>query len=117
MLLGKLVSHDSTAQIILELKPCVTVCVASASPWRTFWNYSSVCYVRIDWIARRLDGAQAIIDGRVLDHIDPLFQSPRSIVRQRICELMGTLAEHEPIVPVIMMLKPWVQLMHLLRTC
>jgi hypothetical protein len=88
-------------------------------------------------IAQWLDGAQAIVDAKALDHvlISPkpdisfdkatnyerlvviLLESPKSEVREWTCQLVGRLASHYSTAPAIfeLELKPCVRLVSLLR--
>jgi hypothetical protein len=66
-------------------------------------------------IARWLEGAQAMVDAKVQDHISKLFNSQDPWVQLGTCWLVENLAGHEPIVPAILELNLLEQLMVLAR--
>jgi hypothetical protein len=53
-------------------------------------------------IAEWLEGAQAMVDAKVQDHILNLLQSQGSYIVSRACWLVKELAGHEPTVPAIL---------------
>jgi hypothetical protein len=53
-------------------------------------------------IARWLEGAQAIVDAKVQEHISKLLKSQSSGVVEWACRLVAELASHEPTVLTIL---------------
>jgi hypothetical protein len=53
-------------------------------------------------IAHWLEGAQAMVDAKVHDHILKLLKSQSSGILYQTCWLMENLAGHEPTVPAIL---------------
>ncbi|KAF7356891.1 hypothetical protein MVEN_01024900 [Mycena venus] len=77
-LLGRLASHESTAPAILELKPCVQL--------TDFLHDKNSDVVReamyaLAQIARRIEGAQAIVEAKTLDQVLKLLESPNPDIR------------------------------------
>jgi hypothetical protein len=62
-------------------------------------------------IARWLEGAQAIVDAKVHDHILKLLESQDVVVVDWTCLLVKNLAGHEATVPAILELNLLKQLM------
>jgi hypothetical protein len=61
-------------------------------------------------IAHWLEGAQALVNAKVQDHIFKLLKSQGSWVATQTCQLMEVLAGHKPTVPAILELNPLKQL-------
>jgi hypothetical protein len=57
-------------------------------------------------IAEWSDGAQTIVNAKVMNRILALFKSPSSSIRKRTCELVAKLAGHESAAPAVWQLKP-----------
>jgi hypothetical protein len=57
-------------------------------------------------IAEWSDGAQTIVNAKVMNLILALFKSPSSSIRKRTCELVANLAGHESTAPAFWQLKP-----------
>ncbi|KAF7356890.1 hypothetical protein MVEN_01024800 [Mycena venus] len=111
-LLGRLASHESTAPAILELTPCVQL--------TAFLHDKNSDVVReamyaLAQIARRTEGAQAIVEAKTLDHVLKLLESPNPDIRGWTSQLVGRLASHEPTAPAIFKLDASVRLVSLLR--
>jgi hypothetical protein len=66
-------------------------------------------------IARWSDGAEAVVDAMVLDHVSVLLESARSEVREWTCELVGRLTSHNCTAGAVLELKPHKRLVSLLR--
>ncbi|KAJ7257953.1 armadillo-type protein [Mycena haematopus] len=110
-LLGWLACHELTAPSILELNPCEWIVSLLSG------NDSCV----IEWatctlfqIARSVDGAKAMVDAKVLDHVLILFKSPTPSIRRWACELVGRLANHNSTRSAVLKLNPCVQIVSLL---
>ncbi|KAF7356863.1 hypothetical protein MVEN_01022000 [Mycena venus] len=111
-LVTELARHGSTAPAIFKLQPYVQLVSllfddhsdVVASAMRAFAK-----------IARWMDGAQSIVDAKVTDHILDVLESQSPDVRRRTCELVGWLAFHKLTASAILKLKPYSQLVYLLR--
>ncbi|KAF7356897.1 hypothetical protein MVEN_01025500 [Mycena venus] len=110
-LVGWLASHESTAPAILELKLYVQL-VSLLSDDHSGVIGSAMCGLAN--IARWLDGAQAVVDAKAMDHTLILLQSSDVYVRKWTGQLVGWLASHESTAPAILGLKLYVQLVFLL---
>ncbi|KAF7360382.1 hypothetical protein MVEN_00768000 [Mycena venus] len=99
MLLGNLASHESTAPAVLELNLCeqLVSLVGEGDSKLTRVAQGVLCH-----IAQWLDGAQAIVGAPVLDHVLELLESPRWAVRDRACDLVEKLAQHDTTLPTIL---------------
>lgn len=69
-------------------------------------------------ILRRLEGAQAIVDAKLLDRvlelrILELLYSPITDIQASTCKLVGRLVSHEPTAPAILRLNPSTRLANL----
>ncbi|KAF7350423.1 hypothetical protein MVEN_01347300 [Mycena venus] len=109
-LLGRLASHYSTAPAIfeVELKPCTRLVDEDVL-------VIAMAMYALSQIARWSDGAEAVIDAMVLDHVLILLEVPRSEVQTWTCELVGRLTSHNCTVAAILELKPHKQLASLCR--
>ncbi|KAF7356894.1 hypothetical protein MVEN_01025200 [Mycena venus] len=111
-LLGRLASHESTAPAILELKPCVQL--------TAFLHDDNLDVVReamyaLAQIARRIEGAQAIVEAKALERILKLLESPNPDIRGWTSQLVGRLASHDATAPAVYKLDASVQFASLLR--
>ncbi|KAJ7355641.1 armadillo-type protein [Mycena albidolilacea] len=110
-LVGQVASHKSTAPTVLKLNPSMQLVSLLGGeddlvPRVTF----ALCR-----IARWIDGAKAVVDAKVLDHVLRLLASPNPDIRRWACVLTGNLASHESTAPAILQLKPIPQLKSLLQ--
>ncbi|KAF7359744.1 hypothetical protein MVEN_00699100 [Mycena venus] len=111
-LVGNLASFESTAPAVLMLKPwvqLVTLLRDNESEVAKNATYALSC------ISRWLDGAEAIVDSKTLDHALGLLISSSPNIRAWACMLVGRLANHKSTALAVLTLKPWVQLVTLLR--
>ncbi|KAF7360380.1 hypothetical protein MVEN_00767800 [Mycena venus] len=111
VLLGNLASHECTAPAILELNLCeqLVSLMGEEDSELSQAAQGALCH-----IAQRLDGAQAIVEAPVLDHVLVLLESPRWAVRGRACDLVEKLAQHDLTLPAILKSKARVMLVSLL---
>ncbi|KAJ7355546.1 armadillo-type protein [Mycena albidolilacea] len=105
-LIGNTARHSFTAPAILNVYPSVQLVSLlgaedSFVPWVTY---------ALSQIARWVDGAKAIIEAKVLDHVLPLLESSNPDTRKWACELVGNLAGHKSTAPTILKLNPSVLL-------
>ncbi|KAF8196770.1 armadillo-type protein [Mycena galopus ATCC 62051] len=115
-LVGRLASHQSTAPAISKLNPCARI-VALLS--RDYSRVIEQAVYALSEIAKSRDGAHAIVKAKATDHISILLDSPswqvaKWQVRKWTCRLVGRLASHELISPIIFALKLSQQLVFLL---
>ncbi|KAK7031352.1 armadillo-type protein [Favolaschia claudopus] len=68
-------------------------------------------------IAKSSNGAQAVIEANLVEHILPLLGSRDDATLLRTCQLLGRLASHEPTFEAILKLNPCPLLLPLLRDC
>ncbi|KAJ7355609.1 armadillo-type protein [Mycena albidolilacea] len=106
-LTGNLASHESTAPATLQLKPCEQIVSLPGV------EFSEATYA-LSQITRWEDGAKAVVDAKVLDHILPLLESPNPMARKWACELTGRLARYGSTAPAILKLNISVLLVSLL---
>ncbi|KAJ7920864.1 armadillo-type protein [Mycena leptocephala] len=66
-------------------------------------------------IATSPEGAQAAVDGNLLDYVVNLLGSPKSLVLRWTCRMLERLASYGPTTAVLLNSKPCVQLVSLLR--
>ncbi|KAF7350410.1 hypothetical protein MVEN_01345800 [Mycena venus] len=112
-LVGSLASHESTAAAILVLKP-LQVLVSLLSDKDS--EVVNEAVYTLSQIALSSDGAQAIVDAGVLDHLLALLQSTSPRIRKWACILVANLTYHESTTSraAVLMLKPFQTLMTLL---
>ncbi|KAF7350426.1 hypothetical protein MVEN_01347600 [Mycena venus] len=106
-LLGCLASHESIVPAVLELKPVMQLrsCLNEEDP-----RVIGGATYALSRIARRLDGALAIVDENVMDHVLELLESPSSNVQGYACILVGRLASYDLTAPAILEMQPCMQL-------
>ncbi|KAF7350458.1 hypothetical protein MVEN_01351300 [Mycena venus] len=110
-LVGNLAWHHSTRTAVLALKPFqALVTLLSDKDSRVV----SAAAHALSQIAHSLDGAQAIVDARGLDHVSKLLKSPTPNIRKWTCKLVGNLAWHHSIRAAVLALKPYESLVSLL---
>ncbi|KAF7356955.1 hypothetical protein MVEN_01031500 [Mycena venus] len=92
LLFEKLASHESTLPAIWESQACA---------WLVLLLHDEDTEV-ISWALRTLtefshwsEGAQAIVDSGVRDHVVVLLESPNSDLRKWTCQLVARLEKHE----------------------
>ncbi|KAF7358477.1 hypothetical protein MVEN_00898200 [Mycena venus] len=112
MLVGNLAAHESTAPAILKLKLCPQL--VSLLRNQDSSVISNATYA-LSQIARRLDSANDVIEANVIDHILELLGSPSPDIQRLSCKLVGNLAAHESIAPIILELKPCPRLVSFLH--
>jgi hypothetical protein len=66
-------------------------------------------------IAQRRDGAKAVFDAKVLDHVLTLLKSPNPFARGWTCVLVKGLASHGATAPAMLRRGPILQLVSLLQ--
>jgi peroxiredoxin family protein len=66
-------------------------------------------------IARWLDGAQAVVDTKAVDHIPELLETQSSNVQCRTCQLVARLVGYETTAPAILALEPYKRLVSFLE--
>ncbi|KAF7360360.1 hypothetical protein MVEN_00765700 [Mycena venus] len=90
ILLGKLVRHESIMLAILESKACVRL-ASLLHDQEVFWSAANT----LSSIAESPDGAEAIVEAKVLDDVLELLQSSTPKIRIWTCDLIGRLARHD----------------------
>ncbi|KAF7350393.1 hypothetical protein MVEN_01344100 [Mycena venus] len=127
VLAGNLASHDSTRAAILALRPVQTLVsslrrvkilgfdavLTSNSNENNYDVIESAMYA-LSRIGFWLDGAEAIVDAKALNHIPELLDSPSPTIRKYTCELVGSIARHESTVLAVLELKTSERLLTLL---
>jgi len=111
-LVGTLANHQSTAVAVSESKPCMSLVSLLHD------EYSGViagATYALSHIARWSDGAQGVVDARVLDHVLVLLRSPNPETRKWTCILVGRLYSNDRAAPAILAMKPFEQFSFLLR--
>ncbi|KAF7350424.1 Armadillo repeat-containing protein 3 [Mycena venus] len=111
-LLGNLTCHNSSSTAALVLKPYESLVSLLSDENSAVVNAAMRA---LSQIARSLDGAQAIVHARGLDHISTLLESPDCETRKQTCELVWKLASNELTLPAILELEPSEQLVFCLR--
>ncbi|KAF8126110.1 armadillo-type protein [Mycena galopus ATCC 62051] len=101
VLLRELAVHESTVVAILELKLCVPLV--------------SLLSDEDSKMARWVNGAEAMVEAKTLDQVLVLLESPNTYTRKWTCKLVGTLAGYESTGLAILKLKPFPQLVSLIR--
>ncbi|KAF7326403.1 hypothetical protein MVEN_02618000 [Mycena venus] len=107
-LVGRLAIQNGMVSAILQLNLCVPL----VSLMRD--DNSECALSALTQIATSPDGAQAIIDVKVLQQVPALLESPRLSTRTLACILVTELASHQPTAPAILNLKLSSQLVALL---
>ncbi|KAF7360410.1 hypothetical protein MVEN_00770900 [Mycena venus] len=111
VLLVNLASHECIAPAILELDFCEQlVSLLAEDDSELTWAAQGALYN----IAQRFEGAQAIVESPVLDHVLELLESPRWVVRSMGCGLVEKLAQHNSTLLAILKSKACVLLVPLL---
>ncbi|KAJ7895721.1 armadillo-type protein [Mycena leptocephala] len=111
-ILGRVAVHESTATVVLGLRPCVQL--VSFIHDQPVEVVEAAIYA-LSWIAFWPDGAQAVLEAKTLDHVAELLQSPEAEVRKWTCWTVGSFARHESTAVAVLGLKPCPQLVGLLR--
>ncbi|KAF7330837.1 hypothetical protein MVEN_02423000 [Mycena venus] len=107
-LLARLASYEYAALAILDLKPCAQLVSLSLNE---DYEVMGVAMHALAQIARRLEGAQAIIDSEILGRVLRLLELP--FVGIGACELVGRLAGHNSTSSAILKLKPCARLLYI----
>ncbi|KAF7350415.1 hypothetical protein MVEN_01346500 [Mycena venus] len=109
-LLASLAKFECTTPAILELGICERLmsCLCAEIP-------RSAIYTVLFQIACWPDGAQAVVEAKVLDDVKELLKSPNPQVRYQTCELVNVLASHDSTAPAILELSTCEELEPLLR--
>ncbi|KAF8196693.1 armadillo-type protein [Mycena galopus ATCC 62051] len=102
-LIGTLACHNSTALVILELKPCARL-VSLLQDEKSMINEGAL--YTLSQIARSADGAQAIVNAKAFDHLFKFVDSTNVEVRTSSRILLKCLASHESIAPTTEALSP-----------
>ncbi|KAJ7754809.1 armadillo-type protein [Mycena metata] len=102
-LVGNLASHESIAPVLLQINPCVPlICILREQPEVVI---SGAVYA-LSGIARQAEGAAAAVDANLPDYILELLASSYTEIRRCTCRLVGRLASHKSIVPVLLQAHP-----------
>ncbi|KAJ7355645.1 armadillo-type protein [Mycena albidolilacea] len=110
-LVGRAATHETTSHAVLQLKPCEQI-VSLLGDEDYVVRRATFALSRIAcWI----NGAKAVVDAKVLDHVLLLLKSPNPDTRRWACELVRRIASHEATAPAILELKPIPQLESLLQ--
>ncbi|KAJ7479231.1 armadillo-type protein [Mycena latifolia] len=111
-ILGHLAYHKATRLAILPMKPCKQLVSLLCE------NVSEVVLDTICalyWIARSPEGAQAVVDARVLEPMAQLLESTNTNVRSWTWSMLGRLARHKSTAMAILTIIPCCRLISLLR--
>ncbi|KAJ7753646.1 armadillo-type protein [Mycena maculata] len=111
-LVGNLASHESIAPHVLITRTCIPLLALLRHKNTEVIGQATYALSQISWW---LDGAQAAVDAKVLDHIEELLICSNQWTQSYACTLVGDLASHESIAPAVLMMKPCPQLVSLLR--
>ncbi|KAJ7697814.1 armadillo-type protein [Mycena rosella] len=111
-ILGGLAYHAFTRDAVLEVKPCVHL--VSLLHDESLGVVESAAKA-LNWIAHSSEGAQAAVEGNVLDFVADLLESPSVEVRAWTCEMLAGLASHERTMNAVFGIKPCAQLVLLLH--
>ncbi|KAF7360374.1 hypothetical protein MVEN_00767200 [Mycena venus] len=98
-LVEKVARRKSIAAAVLGSNVCVRL-VSLLRDEHSEVVHSAVC--TMSFIAKRSDGAQAIVEAMLLDEVPELLKSPSPEVRKRTCILVGNLVRHEFTASVIL---------------
>ncbi|KAJ7494161.1 armadillo-type protein [Mycena latifolia] len=112
MLLEKLVRHKSTAEAVLDLKPCeglVTALALNAKP--AVRNALDALASIADWPK----GAEAAVAAKVLNHLPKRLGSRRPGYRRSACNLLAALVQHKSTMQAVVRAVPHEHLVALLR--
>ncbi|KAJ6485871.1 armadillo-type protein [Mycena sanguinolenta] len=98
-LLKNLGSYKFTGSAILKLKACEQLMslLSDEDPGVIADATSMLC-----GIANLVEGAQALVDAKVFDHIGMLLDAANLLIRRSTCQLVGTLARHKYSGPAIL---------------
>ncbi|KAJ7355612.1 armadillo-type protein [Mycena albidolilacea] len=108
-LIGNLASHKSTARAILKLN--LSMQLVSLLGDEDLFSQAAYALSQIaDWV----DGAKAVVDAGVLNHVLRLLESPNPDTQEWASKLTGNLASHEFTAPAILRLKLCEQIVSLL---
>ncbi|KAJ7735177.1 armadillo-type protein [Mycena metata] len=111
-LVGNLASHESIMPALLRINPCVPlICILREQPEVVI---SGAIYA-LSEIARQAEGAAAAVDANLPDYILELLASSYTEIRRCTCRLVGRLASHKSIVPVLLQVHPCAPLVSFLR--
>ncbi|KAJ7494180.1 armadillo-type protein [Mycena latifolia] len=111
-LLEKLARHKSTAEAVLNLKPCERlVTILQFSDMGTVGTALSAVASIANWPT----GAEAAVAANVLDHITNRLELQWPRVRKPACSLVATLARHESTVQAVARAVPRKRLVALSR--
>ncbi|KAJ7880372.1 armadillo-type protein [Mycena olivaceomarginata] len=113
-LLKQLAKHESIVPSISQLTAFVCLLKLYNEKMVMVWVIHKLAH-----ILRRLEGARAIVDAKLLDRvlelrILELLYSPIIDIQASTCKLVGRLASHEPTAPAILKLNPSTRLANLL---
>ncbi|KAJ7767010.1 armadillo-type protein [Mycena maculata] len=112
VLLGNLALDEGICLDILRLHPCARLVSilreedGEIIEWPTF---------ALSRIAHSPDGALAVMEAGILDHVLELLESADAGVRRRASSVVRFLAYHDATAPAIFALKPWRKLLPLLH--
>ncbi|KAF7350456.1 hypothetical protein MVEN_01351100 [Mycena venus] len=111
-LVGSLASHDSTRATVLALKThkqlVALLCDENS-------GVVTGALLALRRVALSFEGVQAIVEAGALDHVPELLESLSPNIRRWTCVLVGNLARHDSIRAAVLALKPYKQLVGLLR--
>ncbi|KAJ7494028.1 armadillo-type protein [Mycena latifolia] len=110
MLLEALARHKSTAQVLLDLKPCERL-ITFLSDERT----GTAALPALTRIANWPTGAAAVVAAQVLDHVHKWFASRHPYIRLSAYQLFETLARHKSTAGAVMDLGLCAQLITILE--
>ncbi|KAJ7830059.1 armadillo-type protein [Mycena olivaceomarginata] len=107
MLVGRVASHKSTAPAVLELALCEQLVFLLDDKHSDVIREATAALAHFSqWV----DGAKAVVDAKVLNHILRLLKSTNPDIREWASDLVGRVASHESTAPAVLKLNPSVQL-------
>ncbi|KAF7356746.1 hypothetical protein MVEN_01009600 [Mycena venus] len=111
-MVGNLARHEFAVPAIIELRLCERM--VSVLGEKNSGVIDSVTYA-FSQIVVWSDGAEAIMDAKVLHHVSALLESPNPDVQKWTCRLVGGLASHKSTAPAILESNPCERLATLLH--
>ncbi|KAJ6545852.1 armadillo-type protein [Mycena vulgaris] len=111
-MLRDLACHKSTAMAVLSVDPCPEL-VSLLRDTNIEVIQSAAEALRC--IATCPEGALAVVDAKVLDHVAELSKSPETDVRIWTCQLLGEVGSHKRMLEPVFTRTPFNKLVELLR--
>ncbi|KAJ7768075.1 armadillo-type protein [Mycena maculata] len=91
-LVGHLASHESIAMAVLTKTPCIRLMTLLRHGNTDITCGATYALCQISF---RLEGALAVVDAKVMDHVAGLLESPHALIRGGASRLVRNLASYE----------------------